>query len=55
MKNFRKILLIAYIAMIIGHFVLYYRNEESFTSFVWGVVAMICLIISLLFLKKNEQ
>ena len=55
MKKFRNFLLIAYIIMIIGHVVLYLMNEESLTSFIFGVFAMICLIISVIVSKKKEE
>jgi hypothetical protein len=55
MKKFRKFLLIAYIIMIIGHVVLFIMKEESLTSFILGVVAMVCLIISVIVSKKKEE
>jgi F0F1-type ATP synthase assembly protein I len=55
MTKIRKYLLIAYVIMIIGHVVLYLMKEESLTSFIGGVVAMICLIISIIVSKKKEE
>ncbi len=55
MTKIRKYLLIAYVIMIIGHIVLYLMKEESLTSFIWGVVAMICLIISVIVSKRKEE
>lgn len=53
-KN-RKYFLIAYVIMIIGHIVLYLMKEESLTSFILGVVAMICLISSVIVSKRKEE
>ena len=52
MTKIRKYFLIAYAIMIIGHIVLYLMKEESFTSFILGVIAMIILIISVVAPKR---
>ena len=54
MGKFRKLLLIAYIVIIIGHIFLYFLKEESLTSFVLGVLAMVFMIIALLVSKKER-
>ena len=55
MLKIRKYLLLAYVIMIIGHVVLYIMKEESLTSFILGIFAMIGLIISVILTKKNEK
>ena len=54
MNKFRKILIVVYVLIIIGHIVLYITKEEDFTSCVLGVVTMILFIISILISKCKE-
>jgi hypothetical protein len=40
--------------IIIAHIILYLIKEESLTSFLFGVVSMICMIISVIISNKKE-
>ena len=55
MERFKKILLIAYVVILIGHIILYFMKEESLISFILGVTAMVLMILGILVSKRKEQ
>lgn len=51
---FRRILLFAYVGLMLVHIIQFFYYDESLTSFVLGCTAMILMILSMVLPKKMQ-
>jgi len=55
MVCFKKILIFAYIGLLIVHIIRSIYYDESLTSFALGCIGMILMILSMVLPKKNKN